>query len=123
VPYSFTLGQDVLSWSQSTTKGSTLHKNVIEWQVASEHNVILTGTNPALDTENTENGADMKKEEQERELQNNGQCSRLLGGVAWETRQPCYPARIWRTKHSDHRQLIHFRHGKDRQRILVSHPT
>jgi len=48
------LGRDVISWRQSKTTGETLRKKVIVRQFARANNGILAGTDPELDTMNTE---------------------------------------------------------------------
>jgi hypothetical protein len=63
---SFSLGQDVAGWRQSKTTGDTLHENEIVRQFARANNGILAGTDPELDTTNTENNLEMKKEVEER---------------------------------------------------------
>jgi len=65
---SFSLGRDVIGWRQSKTTGETLHEKVIVRQFARANNGILAGTDPELDTTNTENNSEMKKEAEERKL-------------------------------------------------------
>jgi len=62
VEASFSLGQDVISWRQSKTTGKTLREKLIVRQFARANNGILAGTDPELDTTNTENDLEMKKE-------------------------------------------------------------
>jgi len=68
VEASFSLGRDVSGWRQSKTTGETLRKNVIVRQFAPANNGILAGTDPELDTTNTENNSEMKKQVEERKL-------------------------------------------------------
>jgi hypothetical protein len=68
VDASFSLGQDVIGWRQSKTTGETLHEKVVVRQFAQAINKILAGTDPELDTTNTENDSEMKKEAEERKL-------------------------------------------------------
>jgi len=68
VEASFSLGQDVIGWRQSKTTGEPLHKKVVVRQFARANNGILAGTDPELDTTNTENNSEMKKEAEERKL-------------------------------------------------------
>jgi hypothetical protein len=62
----FSLGRDVMGWRQSKTTGETLHEKVVVWQFARANNGILADTDPALDTMNTENDSEMKKEAKNR---------------------------------------------------------
>jgi len=64
----FSLGRDVFGWSQSKTTGVTLRKKVLVRQFARANNGILAGTDPELDTTNTENNSEMQKEAEERKL-------------------------------------------------------
>jgi len=63
---SFSLGRDVIGWRQSKTTDETLPEKVVERQFAQANHVILAGTDPELDTTNTENDSEMKKEAEER---------------------------------------------------------
>jgi hypothetical protein len=64
----FSLGRDGIGWRQSKTTGETLCKNVIIRQFARANNGILAATDPKLDTMNTENNSEMKKEAEKRKL-------------------------------------------------------
>jgi hypothetical protein len=64
----FSLGRDVIGWTQSKTTGVILRKKVIVRQFARANNGILAGTDPELDTMNTENDSEMNKEAEERKL-------------------------------------------------------
>jgi len=64
----FSLGQDVICWRQSKTTGETLRKKVVVRQCARANTGILAGTDPELDTTNTENDSEMKKEADEKKL-------------------------------------------------------
>jgi len=68
VEASFSLGRDVIGWRQSKTTAETLHEKVVVRQFAQANNGILAGTYPELDTTNTENDSEMKKEAEERKL-------------------------------------------------------
>jgi len=68
VEASFSLGRDVIGWRQSKTTGETLREKVVVRQSARANNGILAGTDPELDTTNTENHSEMKKEAEERKL-------------------------------------------------------
>jgi len=62
------LGRDVIGWRQSKATGETLREIVVVRQFAPANNGILAGTDPELDTTNTENNSEMKKEAEERKL-------------------------------------------------------
>jgi len=66
VEASFSLGKDVIGWRQSKTIGVTLREKVIVRQFARANNKILATADPELDTMNTENDLEMKKEAEER---------------------------------------------------------
>jgi hypothetical protein len=68
VEASFSLGRDVIGWRQSKSTGETLRENVIVRLFLRANNGILAGTDPELDTMNTENNSEMKKEAEERKL-------------------------------------------------------
>jgi hypothetical protein len=68
VEVSFSLGQDVIGWRQSKTTGEILRKKVVVRQFARANNGILVGTDPELDTTNTEKDTEMKKEAEETTL-------------------------------------------------------
>jgi len=68
VEASFSQGQDVIGWRQSKTAGKTLREKVVVRQSARANNRILAGADPELDTMNTENDMETKKEAEEREL-------------------------------------------------------
>jgi len=64
----FCLGRDVISWRQSKPTGGTLRKQVMVRHFARANNGISAGADPELDTMNTENYTEMKKEAEERKL-------------------------------------------------------
>jgi len=68
VEASFSLSRDVIGWRQSKTTGETLRKKVVVRLFAQANNGVLAGTDPELDTMNTENNSEMKKEAEERKL-------------------------------------------------------
>jgi hypothetical protein len=68
VAASFTLGQDDIGWRKSITTGETLHEKVVEWQFAWANNWIFAGFDYELDTSNTDNDLEMKKDAEERKL-------------------------------------------------------
>jgi len=68
VEASFFLGRDVIGWRQSKTTHKTLREKVVVREFARANNGVLAGTVPELDTRNTENNSEMKKEVEERKL-------------------------------------------------------
>jgi len=68
VEASFSLGPDVIGWRQSKTTGGTLCEKVVVRQFTRANNWILAGTDPEVDTTNTENDSEMKKEAEEKKL-------------------------------------------------------
>jgi len=68
VEASFSLGRDVIGWRQSKTTGETLWEKVVLKQFAQGNNGILAGDYTALDTTETENDLELKKEVEERKL-------------------------------------------------------
>jgi len=68
VEASFSLGRDIIGWRQSKTTGETLREKVVVRQFAQANIWILAGADPDLDTMNTENDSEMKKEAEERKL-------------------------------------------------------
>jgi len=68
VEASFSFGRDVIGWKQSKTTGETLREKVVIRQFPQANNRILAGTDPELDTANTEDNSEMKKEAEERKL-------------------------------------------------------
>jgi len=68
VEASFSLGRDVIGWRQSKTPCGTLREKVVVRQFARANHGMLAGTDPELDTMNTENDSEMKKEAEESKL-------------------------------------------------------
>jgi len=68
VEASFSLGRDVVGWRHSKITGETLREKIVLRQFAQTNNGILAGIDPELDTMNTENDSEMKKEAEERKL-------------------------------------------------------
>jgi len=64
----FPLAQDVIGWRQSKATRENLCKMVVVRQFARANNSILAGTDPEMDTMNTENHSEMNKEAEERKL-------------------------------------------------------
>jgi len=78
VEASFSLGGDVIGWRQSKTTGETIREKVVVRQFARANNGILAGTEPELDTMNTESDSDMMKEAEERTLHRMAKVHNLL---------------------------------------------
>jgi len=68
VEASFSIGRDVIGWRQSKTTGGTLCEIVVVRQFARANDGILAGADPELDTMNTENNTEMKKQVEERKF-------------------------------------------------------
>ena len=68
VEVSFSVGRDVIRWRQSKTAGETLREKVVVRQFALTNTGILAGADPLLDTMNTENDMEMKKEAEGKKL-------------------------------------------------------
>jgi len=66
--YIYSVKEEPLTWRQSETTGGTLGDKVVVRQFARANNGILAGADPDLDTMNTENDTEMKKEAEERTL-------------------------------------------------------
>jgi len=64
----FFLGQDIIGWRQSKSTGKTLGEKVVVSQFTWANNGLFAGADPELDTTNTENDTEMKKETEERKL-------------------------------------------------------
>jgi hypothetical protein len=85
VEASFSLGRDVIGWRLSTTSGKTLCEKVVVRKFAPANNGILAGTDLELDTMNTENDSEMKKEAEERKLHRMAKVHDFL--EMWQGRQ------------------------------------
>jgi len=68
VEASFSPGRDVIGWRQLKTTAGTLRENVVVRQFARSNNGILAGIDLVLDSMNTENDSEMKKEVEGRKL-------------------------------------------------------
>jgi len=120
VEASISLGRDIIGWRQSKTTGETLREKVVIGQFAPANNGILAGTDPELDTTNTDNDSEMKQEAEEKKVAQNGKGSRLFGDVAGQPNPTCYPEGILHSKQVDDRCRIDFGHRRDHQSILVT---
>jgi len=69
VEASFSLGQDIINWRQSKSRGKALHEKVIVRQFAPAINVVQAGDDPALHSTNTESDSEMNREAEERKLE------------------------------------------------------
>jgi len=97
VEASFSLGRDVIGWGLPKTTGETLRKKVVVRKFARANNRIFAGTDPELDSTNTENDSEMKKEAKENKLHRMGevhdfsdmwQGSQYLRATQMESRSP-----------------------------------
>jgi len=71
-------GRDVICWRQSKTTGETLRENVFVRQFTPPNNRILTGTDPELDTTNTENNLEMTEKAEERKSHRMAKVHKIL---------------------------------------------
>jgi len=78
VEASSSLAQDVIGWRHSKTTCETLREKVLVRQFARANNGILAGTDTELDTTNTENNSEMKKEAEDRKLHRMAKIHELL---------------------------------------------
>jgi len=82
VEASFSLGQDVIGWKQTKTTVETRHEKVVFRQFARVYTGIFTRTDRELDTTQTENHSEMKKEAEERKLDRRARVHNFL--EMWE---------------------------------------
>jgi len=68
VEANFSLGQDVMGWRQSKTRGEILRKKVVVRQFAGSKNRLLAGDDPSLNTTYTDNNSEMKREAEQKML-------------------------------------------------------
>jgi len=68
VEASFSPGWDVIGWRQSKTTGKTLREKVVVRLFGRANNGLLAGHSLALDTRNTDNDLEMKREAEEKKL-------------------------------------------------------
>jgi len=78
VEASFSVGRDAIGWRQSKTTGQTLREKVVVRPFARANNGMLAGTDPELDTINTENNSEMKYEAEEITLHRMAKVHNLL---------------------------------------------
>jgi len=62
VEASFSLGWDVIGWRQSKITGRTVREKVFVMEFSQANDGLLAGDGPALDTSNTDNDSEMKRE-------------------------------------------------------------
>jgi len=68
VEASLSLAQGVIGWRQSETTGKARCEKVIVRQFAQANHEILAGNYPALDSTNSENNSEIKREVEDRTL-------------------------------------------------------
>jgi hypothetical protein len=68
VEANFSLCRDGIGWKQSKMTWETFREKVVVRQIAPANNLILAGTDPALDTTNTDIDLEMKKDAEERQV-------------------------------------------------------
>jgi len=111
---SFSLGRDVIGWRQSKTTGETLREKVIVRQFARANNGILAGTDPELDTTNTENHSEMKKEAEERKLHRMAKVHDFL--EMWQGSQN--PGATQKESHAQNKQMTAVGYSSDTEEIV-----
>jgi hypothetical protein len=84
VEASFSLGQDVIGWSQSKTTDQILSEKVVVRQFARANNGLLAGDNPVSDTTNTGNAFEMKRVAEEWKMHRTAKVHDVLG--IWQGR-------------------------------------
>jgi len=119
VEASIFLGWDVISWRQSKTTPETLYNQVITRQFAPANIGILVGDDLAMDTMNTENDLQMKRQT-EKKFAQNGQSQWHFGDEAGQPKPRCYTEGISRSKQADDTCMIHFGYRRDRRSILLT---
>jgi len=68
VEASCSLGRDVIGWRQSKTTGETLREKVVVRQYARANNGILAGNDPVLDSSESDNDLELKRDAEEKKL-------------------------------------------------------
>ena len=114
VEANFSLGRDVIGWRQSKTTGETLLENVVIRQFAWTNNGILAGPDPELDTMNTENDMEMKKEEEERKLHRMAKVDDFL--EMWQGSQNIHATQEESCAHT--KQMTAMRYISDTEQIV-----
>jgi len=82
----------------------------------------LAGADLNLNTTNTENDLDMKKEAEACKLQRIAKVNYFLE-LAGQPKPTCCPEEMASSKPADACREIHFRHGRDHQSIVVTLST
>jgi len=114
VEASFSLGRDVIGWRQSKTTGETLREKVVVRQFAQANNGILAGTVPELDTTNTENDSEMKKEAEERKLHRMAKVHDVL--EMWQSSQNLHATQ--KESRAQNKQMTAVRYISDTEEIV-----
>jgi len=91
VEASLSLGRDGIGWRQSKTTAESLHRKVVLRQFARGTSGILSNTDPELDTINTDNVSEMKKEAEEGTLHRMANMHDFLD--MWQGTQNLYATR------------------------------
>jgi hypothetical protein len=85
VEVSFSVGRDVIGWRKLKPTSETLHNNFSARQYSQPNNILLGGDHKALNTRNTENDSEMKREAEERKLHRMAKVHAFLD--MWQGRQ------------------------------------
>jgi hypothetical protein len=108
VEASFSFGRDAIGWRLVKTTGETLCEKVVVRQFARANNGILAGTDPGLDTMNSHNDSEMKKEAEESKFHRMAKVQDLV--EMWQSRQKptCCTEGVPGSTQADDRCRIHF---------------
>jgi hypothetical protein len=68
VEASFSLGWEAICWRRSKTTGQTLRENVVLRQITQANRGILTGDDPGLNPDSTDNDMELKREVEQQQL-------------------------------------------------------
>jgi len=114
VEASFSLEQDVIGWRQSKTTGETLPKKPVVRLFARANNRILAGADPALDTTNSENNSEMKKQAEDRKLHRMAQVHYCL--AMWQGSQNLCATQ--KESRAQNKQMTAVRYISDMEEII-----
>jgi hypothetical protein len=114
---SFSLGRYVIGWRQSEPTGETLHEKVVLKKFALVNHRILAGTDIELDTTNTENNSEIKKEAEESKLHRMAKVHDFL--EKWQGSQNLSATK--KESRAQNKQMTYVRYLLDMD-VIVKHP-
>ena len=114
VEASFSLQQHVNSWRKTKYTGETLHEIIVVMQFAQAHNGLLSSNDPALDTKNTDNDSQMKREVEHQTLHRMAKDQDCL--EMWQGSQNLCATQ--KESHTQHKQLTAIRYISDTEAIV-----